>query len=106
MLSITCNHCPKVAPAELEALLIEHADITDAAVIGVPDERAGEVPRAFVVPREGSDLSTESVVNYVKSQVAGYKELKGGVQFIDVIPKSASGKILRRVLRDEEKHEK
>ncbi|XP_062502464.1 uncharacterized protein LOC134179554 [Corticium candelabrum] len=96
----------QVAPAELEALLIEHADITDAAVIGVPDERAGEVPRAFVVPREGSDLSTESVVNYVKSQVAGYKELKGGVQFIDVIPKSASGKILRRVLRDEEKHEK
>jgi acyl-coenzyme A synthetase/AMP-(fatty) acid ligase len=94
--------CWKVPPAELEALLVQHPDITDAAVIGVLDEQAGEVPMAFVVQRQGSNLSVESVLNYVSGQVAPYKELAGGVKFVDSIPKSASGKILRRLLRDQE----
>lgn len=91
--------CLKVAPAEIEALLLSHPEIKDAAVIGVPDEWRGEVPKAFVVQREGSTLSVESVMIYVKSRVAPYKELSGGVQFIEAIPKSASGKILRRHLK-------
>ena len=94
--------CWKVPPAELEAILVQHPDITDAAVIGIPDERAGEIPKAFVVQRQGSPLSVESVLNYVSSQVAPYKELAGGVKFVDSIPKSVSGKILRRLLRDQE----
>lgn len=103
-MALVNNQCySQVPPAELEALLVEHPDITDAAVIGIPDERAGEVPKAFVVQREGSTLNVEMVMKYVSSQVAPYKELSGGVKFVDAIPKSASGKILRRFLRDQEK---
>jgi acyl-coenzyme A synthetase/AMP-(fatty) acid ligase len=87
-----------VAPAELEEILRSHNEIEDAAVIGVPDERAGEVPRAFVVPRR-PDISEEEVKNFVAAKVSEHKWLKGGVQFVTSIPKSPSGKILRREMK-------
>lgn len=89
----------QVAPAELEALLLQHPHINDVAVIGVDDERSGELPRAFVV-RSSDDLTEQQVEDYVKGRVAEHKQLKGGVKFIKEIPKSPSGKILRRLLKD------
>ncbi|OXA62362.1 4-coumarate--CoA ligase 2 [Folsomia candida] len=88
----------QVAPAELENVLRQHPDIADVAVIGIPHERWGEVPRAYVVPK--SKTLTESAVNlFLDDKVAEHKRLVGGVEFIDAIPKAASGKILRRVLK-------
>jgi 4-coumarate--CoA ligase len=86
----------QVAPAELEALLVTHPRILDAAVIGV-DVPGTEVPRAYVVT-DGS-ISEQEIKDFVKSHVADYKQLRGGVAFLDVIPKSPSGKILRKDLR-------
>lgn len=91
----------QVAPAELEALLISHPKINDAAVIGVQDEvQATEVPRAFVVAKPGVTLVAQEVIDFVQENVAQYKRLRGGVVFLDDIPKSASGKILRKILRE------
>ncbi|KAF9182212.1 putative fatty-acid--CoA ligase FadD10 [Haplosporangium sp. Z 767] len=92
----------QVAPAELEALLLDHPLIMDAAVIGVEDkEQATEVPMAFVVkaPDAGDALTEKAIEDYVASKVAAHKKLRGGVRFIDVVPKSAAGKILRKDLR-------
>jgi 4-coumarate--CoA ligase len=89
----------QVAPAELEALLLTHPAVADAAVIGLPDDEAGEVPVAFVVLKPGQSATEDDVGAFVAGQVAHYKHLRR-VTFIDAIPKSASGKILRRVLRD------
>ncbi|XP_071949901.1 uncharacterized protein [Antedon mediterranea] len=88
----------QVAPAELEALCLTHPDISDVAVIGVPVEGVGELPKAYIV-RKSEELTEEQVKEFVKSKVAPYKNLEGGVEFINEIPKSASGKILRRVLK-------
>jgi len=87
----------QVAPAELEALLLTHPKILDAAVIGV-DVPGTEVPRAYVV--KGGAITEQEIKDFVKSHVADYKQLRGGVIFIDVIPKSPSGKILRKDLRE------
>ena len=95
----------QVAPAELEDLLTSHEDIIDAAVIGVPDEMAGELPFAYVVKKADSSLDEVQVQDFVASTLSKHKHLKGGVLFIDAIPKAPSGKILRRVLRDEYKKE-
>lgn len=95
----------QVAPAELEAHLLTHPGVADAAVIPVPDDRAGELPKAFVVKsphhasKDDASLALD-IQNHVKSHKARHKWLQGGVEFIDVIPKSPSGKILRRQLRD------
>ncbi|MDH3753374.1 MAG: AMP-binding protein [Acidimicrobiia bacterium] len=90
----------QVPPAELEALLITHESIIDVAVIGVPDDEAGELPKAFVVVNPGAELSAADVQEFVAGHVAHYKQIRM-VEFIDEIPKSASGKILRRFLRDQ-----
>jgi acyl-CoA synthetase (AMP-forming)/AMP-acid ligase II len=85
----------QVAPAELEALLIGHPDIADAAVVGSPDPSAGEVPKAFVVA--GGQISADEIMAYVAERVAPHKKLRK-VEFVSEIPKAASGKILRREL--------
>lgn len=92
----------QVPPAELEAELLKMDDITDVAVIGVPDDDAGELPKAFVVKKADSTLSEDDVKEFIKQRLATYKQLRY-VEFVDTIPKSASGKILRRLLRDSEK---
>ncbi len=88
----------QVAPAELEAILLGHPDIGDCAVIGQADDEAGERPIAFIVRRGDSTITDEAVMAHLAGQVATYKRL-AGVRFTDTIPKTASGKILRRHLR-------
>jgi len=90
----------QVAPAELEALLLTHPAVTDAAVIPIPDEEAGEVPKAYVVT--DGDVTAEEIMDHVASKVAPYKKLRA-LAFVDSIPKSASGKLLRRVLIDSDR---
>lgn len=90
----------QVPPAELEALLISHPDIADAAVVGVPDPEAGELPKAFVVRKTDASITEDEIMEFVEENAAPYKKLRGGVEFVDTVPKSQSGKILRRELRD------
>lgn len=93
----------QVAPAELEALLTSHPKIADAAVIGLWNaQQETELPRGFVVQKqlEGErPLTEQEVLDFAKQNLAEYKQLRGGVQFMEEIPKSASGKILRKDLR-------
>ncbi|XP_059482538.1 probable 4-coumarate--CoA ligase 1 [Neocloeon triangulifer] len=89
----------QVSPTELEGLLITMPGVADVAVIGVPHNEQGEVPRAFVVKREGLEITAKEVEHFLEPKVAKFKRLGGGVQFVDEIPKSAAGKILRRNLK-------
>jgi acyl-CoA synthetase (AMP-forming)/AMP-acid ligase II len=91
----------QVPPAELEALLLTHDGIADVAVIGVQDADGEEVPKAFVVRQAGAELSSEGVMAFVAERLAPHKKVRV-VEFIDQIPKSASGKILRKDLRARE----
>lgn len=88
----------QVPPAELEALLLTNSKIADAAVVGYPDDDAGELPKAFVVRQPDAELSEQEVLDFVAEHTAPHKKVRL-VEFIDVIPKSSSGKILRRELR-------
>jgi 4-coumarate--CoA ligase len=91
----------QVAPAELEAALLTHPAVQDAAVIGKPDDDAGEVPMAFIVAAAGQETPTlEMLQDYLSQRLAHYKQVRV-LQVVEEIPKSASGKILRRVLRDQ-----
>lgn len=89
----------QVPPAQLEGILQKMDGVADVAVIGVPDDVAGELPKAFVVKKEGSNITEEDVMEYVSALVSPQKRIRL-VEFIDAIPKSASGKILRRLLKD------
>jgi acyl-coenzyme A synthetase/AMP-(fatty) acid ligase len=86
-----------VAPAELEAILVAHPAVADAAVVRTPDAQAGEVPKAFVVLR--APASAQELMAWVAGRVASYKRVRQ-VEFIDSIPKSPAGKILRRLLAE------
>ncbi|KAL5775219.1 hypothetical protein ACOSP7_012776 [Xanthoceras sorbifolium] len=88
----------QVAPAELEAMLIAHPNISDAAVVPMKDEAAGEVPVAFVVRSNGSKITEDEIKQYISKQVVFYKRINR-VFFTDTIPKAPSGKILRKDLR-------
>lgn len=89
----------KVWPGEVEAVLMEHPDVHEAAVVGAPDEYRGETVKAFIVKRQGSSLTAEEVIAFGKSHLAAYKYPRI-VDIVDDLPKTASGKILRRELRD------
>lgn len=105
----------QVAPAELEAILLTHPQIINVAVIGIPvPEGTGEVPRAFVVRKpkltngvaatygvvEEKEVSEEEIKEYLLSKLSRYKALDGGVQFVDTIPRNATGKTLKTKLRE------
>jgi 4-coumarate--CoA ligase len=93
----------QVAPAELEGILISHPSVDDVAVIGLYNkEQATEVPRAYIVPKGGlgkGEKEATEIVEWLNGKVAPHKKLRGGVKFVEVIPKSVSGKILRRLLK-------
>ncbi|MBV9230374.1 MAG: AMP-binding protein, partial [Chloroflexi bacterium] len=91
-----------VAPAEIESLLMEHPAVMDSAVIGVPDDEAGELIKGIVVIRKGHDVTPEDIIAFANGKLAGYKRVHI-IEFIDAIPKTASGKILRRDLKEREK---
>ncbi|MFT6290716.1 MAG: 4-coumarate--CoA ligase [Ilumatobacter sp.] len=88
----------QVAPAELEALIITHPKVADVAVIGIPDDEAGELPKAFVTPVEGETVTLEEIQELVAQHLVSYKQIKV-LEVIEEIPKSAAGKILRKELR-------
>jgi len=90
----------QVAPAEIESVLLGNPAIADACVIGVADEEAGEVPKAFVVKK--SEISADAVMAWVAERLAPHKKVRA-VEFVDQLPKSATGKLLRRVLIQQER---
>jgi acyl-CoA synthetase (AMP-forming)/AMP-acid ligase II len=92
----------QVPPAELEALLLQHPAVADAAVVPAPDPNAGEVPKAFVVRAGGTSITQGELMSYVSEHVPSYKKIRR-VKFIEEIPRSLSGKILRRVLVERER---
>jgi len=92
----------QVAPAEIEAVLAAHPSVSDAAVIPSPDPRTGEIPKAYVVLKPGTQATETELMDYVAERVAPYKKVRQLV-FVDAIPKSASGKILRRVLIEQDR---
>ncbi|KAG6817716.1 hypothetical protein H0H87_004507 [Tephrocybe sp. NHM501043] len=107
----------QVAPAELEGHLLSHSDVTDACVVSIPDDYSGELPFAFVVLSEAAARRIAGNANaaaqekatlakYVADAKVHYKHLAGGIEFIETVPKNPSGKILRRILRDEARKSK
>jgi len=99
----------QVAPAELEGILVGHPKVDDVAVIGIfSEEQASELPRAYIKLAPGVEANKQTekeIADYLQSKVAPHKKLRGGIRFVGEIPKSVSGKILRRVLKDEAKKE-
>lgn len=98
----------QVAPGELEDTLLQHEGISEAAVIGIyVPEQATELPRAYVVQRENvtPPLTEQAVKDFIAERLVKYKRLEGGVRFVDSIPRAASGKLLKNILRDMAKRE-
>ncbi|XP_071053038.1 luciferin 4-monooxygenase-like [Onthophagus taurus] len=95
----------QVAPAEIESLLQQHCKVLEVAVVGLPDERDGELPLAFIVRQPNVELSEDEVKKFVASRLSHHNHLHGGVRFVDKLPKNSSGKILRRVLKQIIKNE-
>lgn len=88
-----------MSPSEIEAELGKLAGVMDAGVVGVKDERAGEVPRAYIV-RGDPNLTEEKVQEFITERMAPHKQLSGGVHFVEELPKSPAGKLLRRLLKE------
>lgn len=100
----------QVPPAELEGYLVDNEMVDDVAVVGVESEELGtEVPRAYIVRKGGMRAvqrgDEERIASWLAAKVANHKKLRGGVKFVDAVPKSASGKILRRILKEEARKE-
>ena len=97
----------QVAPPELEGFLLEDDRIVDCAVIGLkaPHGSDAELPRAYIVRKHGANITEQEVKGLINKNLASYKALTGGVKFIDEVPKSASGKILKRFLREDAEKE-
>lgn len=89
----------QVAPAELESVIRDHPQVVDAGVIGIQHPVTGEAPKAFVVVKPGSKVNEDDIKEYVAARVANYKRLTGGVIFLDSVPRTNSGKLLRRELK-------
>ncbi|KPI96573.1 Luciferin 4-monooxygenase [Papilio xuthus] len=96
----------QVPPAEIETLLLQHPGVRDVGVVGLPQAMAGEVPLAFVVPQPGACLSEAELQTFVADRLSNPKHLRGGVRFVEKIPRNPTGKILRRNLREMLKNEK
>jgi fatty-acyl-CoA synthase len=90
-----------ISTVEIEQTLASHDAVLEAAVIGVPDEKWGEVPKAFVVLRPGAEVSEEQIIDYVKSTIARFKAPKA-VAFVEELPKTSTGKVQKFELRDRE----
>ena len=99
----------QVSPAQLEGLLQGHSAVSDVAVIGVySTEKATELPRAYVVPAKGYSAGKKlerEIIEWMDKKVSPYKRLRGGITFVDMIPKSPAGKVLRRILVEQAKLE-
>lgn len=91
----------QVAPAELEEILRDHPKIADAAVVGISNPLTGELPRAFVVKKPNQEVTEKEIQDFVTEKVASYKKIDGGVQFLEAIPKNATGKIMRRIIKEQ-----
>lgn len=89
----------QVPPAELETVIRTHPKVLDCAVVGIPDDISGEVPKAFLVPQKGQEIDLEEIKDYVNSKVAVFKKIKE-VQLVEEIPKNAAGKIMRKSLKE------
>jgi acyl-CoA synthetase (AMP-forming)/AMP-acid ligase II len=96
----------QVSPSELEAFLLTHPAVADCCVVPVPEERSGEVPKAFIVKNQrysnsncDEEVLKHEIQEYVKENQADHKRLAGGIEFLDVVPRGPGGKLLRRMLR-------
>ncbi|KAK7082281.1 hypothetical protein SK128_003411 [Halocaridina rubra] len=89
----------QVSPTELENVIMKYGNISDVAVAGVPHGNLGEAPRAWIVPAEGATIDIVSLMKYVADQVVQYKQLAGGVEIVDSLPRNPIGKILRKQLQ-------
>ncbi|KAK2191331.1 hypothetical protein NP493_54g04044 [Ridgeia piscesae] len=89
----------QVVPSELEAVLLTHPDVVDAGVFGLPDPQAGELPTALVVRAPGATTTEKDIQDYVKDKVASFKRLRGGVFFVASVPRTLTGKVIRRAMR-------
>ncbi|KAK8753986.1 hypothetical protein OTU49_006299, partial [Cherax quadricarinatus] len=87
----------QVSPSELEDVILGHPNVADVGIVGVEDERAGEVPRAYVV-RHGQ-VTEQQLHDFMESRVAPYKQLAGGIKFVEGLPKNSTGKLLRKELK-------
>lgn len=96
----------QVSPTEVESVLLSHPNIADAGVIGVTlAENESELPRAYVVQKPGTKVTEQEVMEYVTSRLSRYKRPEGGIRIVESIPKNASGKILKKELREQAKRE-
>ena len=87
----------KVSPSEIEEVLQSHSSVIESSVIGIPDDRHGEVPRAYVIAK--NKVEEDELKKHVASKLAKHKHLLGGIAFVDALPKTETGKVLKRELR-------